>query len=209
MKKSQVEEQILRAAEELFMEKGFDAVSTTDIARKVGCNQALVHYYFRTKDNLFLQVFLQKFSIIMSKISSEITPNEHDFFVILDRFIDTYFEMLSENRTLPFFLVNELLLRPERREIVREHIANNCEYLEYYYSIDRMVKTEIGKGTIRPIETMDLTLDLISLIVFTFISLPMYSDFFHQDEEQINTYLLRRKKEVKELVMRGIVINKQ
>ena len=58
MKKSQVEEQILRAAEELFMEKGFDAVSTTDIARKVGCNQALVHYYFRTKDNLFLQVFL-------------------------------------------------------------------------------------------------------------------------------------------------------
>ena len=35
------------------MEKGFDAVSTTDIARKVGCNQALVHYYFRTKDNLF------------------------------------------------------------------------------------------------------------------------------------------------------------
>ena len=129
MKKSQVEEQILRAAEELFMEKGFDAVSTTDIARKVGCNQALVHYYFRTKDNLFLQVFLQKFSIIMSKISSEITQNEHDFFVILDRFIDTYFEMLSENRTLPFFLVNELLLRPERREIVREHISNNCEYL--------------------------------------------------------------------------------
>ena len=117
--------------------------------------------------------------------------------------------MLSENRTLPFFLVNELLLRPERREIVREHISTNCEYLEYYHSIDHMVKTEIGKGTIRPIETMDLTLDLISLIVFTFISLPMYSDFFHQDEEQINTYLLRRKKEVKELVMRGIVINKQ
>ena len=109
------------------MEKGFDAVSTTDIARKVGCNQALVHYYFRTKDNLFLQVFLQKFSIIMSKISSEITPNEHDFFVILDRFIDTYFEMLSENRTLPFFLVNELLLRPERREIVPDGENGNWQ----------------------------------------------------------------------------------
>ena len=114
MKKSQVEEQILRAAEELFMEKGFDAVSTTDIARKVGCNQALVHYYFRTKDNLFLQVFLQKFSIIMSKISSEITPNEHDFFVILDRFIDTYFEMLSENRTLPFFF-SQRVAAPSRK----------------------------------------------------------------------------------------------
>jgi TetR/AcrR family transcriptional regulator len=56
-----MERLIMEKAEELFLEKGFAATSTTTIARAVGCNQALVHYYFRTKDNLFNTVFETKF----------------------------------------------------------------------------------------------------------------------------------------------------
>ncbi|MBQ1851529.1 MAG: helix-turn-helix transcriptional regulator, partial [Paludibacteraceae bacterium] len=40
-----LEQVILDAATELFLERGFDSTSTTDIAKKAGCNQALVHYY--------------------------------------------------------------------------------------------------------------------------------------------------------------------
>ena len=54
-KEQNLEIQILQAAEELFLSNGFAGTSTTDIAKRVGCNQALVHYYFRTKENLFLQ----------------------------------------------------------------------------------------------------------------------------------------------------------
>ncbi|MBP6661652.1 MAG: helix-turn-helix transcriptional regulator, partial [Paludibacter sp.] len=46
---SSLEESILETAERLFLEKGFALTSTTEIAKAVGCNQALVHYYFRTK----------------------------------------------------------------------------------------------------------------------------------------------------------------
>lgn len=56
-----MEQLILEKAEELFLEKGFAATSTTMIARAVGCNQALVHYYFRTKDKLFNTVFETRF----------------------------------------------------------------------------------------------------------------------------------------------------
>jgi AcrR family transcriptional regulator len=59
---SSMEQSILDAAEKLFLEKGFAATSTTQIAKEVGCNQALVHYYFRTKDNLFNRIFEKKFS---------------------------------------------------------------------------------------------------------------------------------------------------
>ena len=44
---------ILETAERLFLEKGFGMTSTTEIAKEIGCNQALIHYYFRTKENLF------------------------------------------------------------------------------------------------------------------------------------------------------------
>ena len=54
---SNTEQQILASAEKLFLQKGFSATSTTDIARDAGCNQALVHYYFRTKENLFNRIF--------------------------------------------------------------------------------------------------------------------------------------------------------
>ena len=52
-----MEIQILETAEKLFLEKGFASTSTTEIAREVGCNQALVHYYFRTKENLFNTIY--------------------------------------------------------------------------------------------------------------------------------------------------------
>ena len=47
-----MEQIILEVAEELFLDKGYALTSTTEIAKKAGCNQALIHYYFRTKENL-------------------------------------------------------------------------------------------------------------------------------------------------------------
>ena len=63
--KENLEQQILAVAEELFIANGFDGTSTTMIAQKVGCNQALIHYYFRTKENLFQQQ-LQPFYLFHS-----------------------------------------------------------------------------------------------------------------------------------------------
>ena len=64
------EEEILKAAEELFVEHGYNATSTTDIAKRVGCNQALIHYYFRNKENLFQQIFTKKIETILSYFSA-------------------------------------------------------------------------------------------------------------------------------------------
>ena len=47
---------ILDAAEELFAEKGFDAVSLRAIARRAGVDPALLHHYFGSKEGLFAGV---------------------------------------------------------------------------------------------------------------------------------------------------------
>ena len=69
-----MEIQILETAEKLFLEKGFASTSTTEIAREVGCNQALVHYYFRTKENLFNTIFEQKLLWWGKTISGALAP---------------------------------------------------------------------------------------------------------------------------------------
>jgi AcrR family transcriptional regulator len=45
---------ILDAAREAFADKGFDATSIRAVATAAGCDPALVHHYFGTKDKLFL-----------------------------------------------------------------------------------------------------------------------------------------------------------
>lgn len=202
-KNSQLEERILLAAEELFMTNGFDATSTTDIAKRAGCNQALVHYYYRTKENLFHQIFTEKFQLILSYIQAESHENQ-TLSEALSIFIDSYFEMLSQNRKLPFFLIKELIINEERRQMMRKKMITDVGSLKYYAAWDQMVKAEIEKGAIRPIETMDLTLDVMSLIIFTFISLPLYSDLFNQNEAEIKDYLQRRKSEIKTLIINGL-----
>ena len=92
----------------------------------------------------------------------------------------------------------------ERRQTMRMKIITNMEYLNYYAAWDQLVKEEVEKGNIRPIETMDLTLDVMSLVVFTFLSLPLYSDMFLQNPNEINGYLERRKEEIKTLIFRGL-----
>lgn len=93
---SSTELNILAAAEKLFLEKGFKAASTTEIAREAGCNQALVHYYFRTKENLFDKIFYAKFETVMDFIDRSIR-DDSNIFNSISSIIDEYFHFLTEN----------------------------------------------------------------------------------------------------------------
>ncbi len=54
---------IVEAAQRLFAERSYEAVSTSDIAAAAGTTRTNVHYYFRSKRDLFLEV-VEQFSRI-------------------------------------------------------------------------------------------------------------------------------------------------
>jgi AcrR family transcriptional regulator len=54
---SETREQLVTAAERLFAERGFAAVSVRMIAADAGVNWSLVGYYFRSKDGLLAEVY--------------------------------------------------------------------------------------------------------------------------------------------------------
>jgi AcrR family transcriptional regulator len=51
---------LLEAAEQLMLEEGYAAVTSRRVADKAGLKPQLVHYYFRTMDDLFLAVFRRR-----------------------------------------------------------------------------------------------------------------------------------------------------
>jgi AcrR family transcriptional regulator len=48
---------LLDAAEQLMLDDGYAAVTSRRVAERAGLKPQLVHYYFRTMDELFLEVF--------------------------------------------------------------------------------------------------------------------------------------------------------
>ena len=57
VRKPNMREAILCAAEELFSTNGFNAVSVRDIAQAAGANPGSVTYHFKTKDGLLLEIY--------------------------------------------------------------------------------------------------------------------------------------------------------
>ena len=56
-KDDSTEERILEAAKKVFIRNGMAGARMQDIADEAGINKALLHYYFRSKEKLFDEIF--------------------------------------------------------------------------------------------------------------------------------------------------------
>ena len=166
-----IEKRILWVAERLFLEKGFSGTSTTEIAKAVGCNQALIHYYFRTKEKLFWDIFSPKMEQVVEYLDAPL-DEEVDFLDRIRNIIDFYFGMLELDERLAPFIINELVMHPARWEYFRQRFLRSESRTTAYEKFERMVEEEIAKGTIRDVETIDIMLNIMSLCISTFIIAP-------------------------------------
>lgn len=91
------EELILKAAEEEFMQKGFDGAKTTAIAARAGVTHAMLHYYYRTKENLFNKVLDDKLGIMIETIFSTFRDQEVPFLDKIKMAIEVHFDFFVRN----------------------------------------------------------------------------------------------------------------
>lgn len=66
---SETRETLLKGAEELMREEGYAAVTSRKLARHVGLKPQLVHYYFRTMDELFEALFERSANKHLAEVS--------------------------------------------------------------------------------------------------------------------------------------------
>lgn len=195
------EQAILAAAEEEFMEKGFGAAKTTDIAKRVGVNQALVHYYFRTKENLFDKVFQKKVGELVGSFMT-IIGGDLPFFEKMKDGVEAHFDFIAANPRLPFFILREFLTNEERmgkfREVFLPVISGVAEKLEMN------IREEQAKGTVGEVDARTLIIDIVSLNVFVFISRPVMQAMAEAAGQDFPAFLEHRKKENVELIMRRL-----
>jgi AcrR family transcriptional regulator len=88
--------QILACARRLFSERTYDAVSTTDIANDAGVARGLLHHYFGTKRDLYLEVVRQLVRMPSNPVPLQAPGRglEH----VIEESVDRWLTMLERNR---------------------------------------------------------------------------------------------------------------
>lgn len=194
-----MEQRIREVAQELFFKQGYAATSTTQIAKEVGCTQALVHYYYRTKENLFRQIFVEQIQAALHVVGQSLMT-EDSFDMFIEHAISMYFDALMQNPHLPYFVLEEMISNPERRKYLRENFVKKPSYAMLYMQFEARLRHEQQMGNIVKIDAFDLMVTIASMTVFTFLSLPMYQDMLSRTDEQVREYILHRKQEVIRIV---------
>ena len=108
------EQKIKEAAQKVFMQRGYAATRTRDIAEAAGINLALLNYYFRSKEKLFELIMMEK----LEKFFGAIAPMLNDADASLEQKIvgisGNYIGLLTENPELPLFILSEIRNSPEQ-----------------------------------------------------------------------------------------------
>jgi len=196
-----MEQAILQAAERLFMEKGFAMTSTTEIAKAVGCNQALIHYYYRTKEKLFVAVFEKKAAVFFSGFAT-IDEGAISFEESLRLKIEAHFDMIRANPQLPFLIINELTTNPSRIGSIKERIGKIAAGV--FIPLESRLKEEIAAGRVRPISAYDLIINMLSLNVMFFVASPIFRAALELSDEEYEWAIDARRRESVEAILRSL-----
>ena len=202
LKATNTEQAILEAAEKIFTQKGYSETRTTEIAEAAGVNHALLHYYFRTKEALFEQIFQKKATQMFDSFANAF-DGDLPFFEKLQVGIENHFDCITQDPGLPFFIMREIVQNEERKQTVHQRIAPMA--YEMIKRVSILIQKEIGKGTIRPINSRDLLLNIISLNVFSFVAIQVLFDSKDASQSKIpKQFLEERKKNNVETIINSI-----
>lgn len=197
------EQAILQAAEKEFLKKGFAGSKTTEIAQAAGVTHAMLHYYFRTKENLYNTVFKAK----AQQLADTFLSHVNESLPFLERVrcsIEAHFDLLKANPDLPLFIYREILANDKGKEVCRKTLFPNFQLA--IKLLEQSLKEEIKKGNVRPVTADDLMISVVSLNVFVFVARPLIHLFLEGKGEDYDQYLERRKKENVEIILSRLKI---
>jgi TetR/AcrR family transcriptional regulator len=90
---------ILEAAEELFLAKGFNGTALSEIADRAGVTKSLLHHHFGSKDGLWHEVKIRRFSEYAGR-QMDMLAEQQPTADLLKESMQTYFRFLQRNPQL-------------------------------------------------------------------------------------------------------------
>lgn len=198
MKDISPEENILNAAITIFQKKGMAGARMQEIANEANINKAMLHYYFRSKQQLFEAVFMKAIQQLAPQLNLIFT-SDIDVFKKIERFASSYIDFILKNPYLPGFIIQELNSNPEfvKKFLENEGKPNPQPFLE-------QIEREIKAGKIKTINPKQLLLNILSLCIFPFVAEVMVKVILPIGDIEFTQLMEERKTLISEQIINSI-----
>jgi len=160
MEKPDKRESILRAAEALFAEFGYEGTSTRQIAKESGANMSMINYYFGSKEGVFMEIMTQRIQSFKEELDNINKDNPLTGLEKLLRVVEGYAIRILSNHSFHRMMQRELLLsqRPEMFIKIKDAKASNLLVFE------NIITNGIADGSFRPVDVRMLIATVMSTV---------------------------------------------
>ncbi len=200
--KQSKEQQILAAAEQEFLTRGYDGARTTSIAQAAGVTHAMLHYYFRTKEQLFERIVDEKFETMSHSMFAIMGDPSLPIVERIKGGIEAHFDFVAQNPLLPRFVINEIISRPERYDVLYKRVGAIIDNV--YRGLQSEINRSSERGEIERVDIKMLFISIMSLNIFTFLAYPFMEPLMGELMVNRERFLAERKAENIETILRRI-----
>ena len=197
VKEQGAEHRILEAARKVFSRKGMAGARMQEVADEAGINKALLHYYFRSKQQLFEGVFKDSAQRQFGCVWDPLQQCD-SLFPAIKAFVAAYLDKMIEDPLLPMFIANEMSRDPEGlAEFIDKGKEGRARFL-------RMVDEAHQCGEIIDVDPRELLVNIMALCAHPFIARPMLKHVHGIGDEAFRRMIQKRKQSVPEFIIRSI-----
>lgn len=200
--KPTTEQLILEAAEEEFLLKGFDGARTTVIAERAGVTHAMLHYYFRTKEQLFERIVAKITGLVAQTVLAAMGDPQKPIIERIKSGVASHFDLVAAHPLLPRFFLNEVVLRPERYHLLDDSLKERITML--FAQLQTEADRAAVAGEMEAVDMRQLFVSIVSLNVFPFLALPFAELLLGDLAGNRERFLAARKAEAIETILRRI-----
>lgn len=200
------ERKILDAARTVFVRRGTAGARMQEIAEEAGVNQALLHYYFRSKDGLAIAVFRETAGRLIPSALG-VLGSDDPLEQKVERFVHLYIDTVRQNPFIPGYIIAELHHHPERLTALVAQFAGapaSGARPPFLQRLAAQIAERVDAGTMRPIKPEDLLVNLLALCVFPFLARPLLDTVVGMDEEAFARFLDARRAELPRFILNAL-----
>jgi TetR/AcrR family transcriptional regulator len=155
---------LLEAGAVLFSERGFDGVSTEDVARRAGVNKALISYHFDGKRGLYTAVLSSGFGAIAARVkAAEAEGGEAR--EVLHRLLAAFEGLRRERPDFAVLFMREVLSSGLEPAVIPHLVA-------IIGVVRRLVERGVRQGAFRRVDPLLVHFALVGSLVFFLATEP-------------------------------------
>jgi TetR/AcrR family transcriptional regulator len=156
-------QELLDAALALFVEKGFAATKSEEVAVRAGVSKGTLYLYYPSKEELLKAVIRENLSQLIAEGSGIADGFEGSMADLLTLLIDTWWQRVGNTPAsgIHKIMMSEVRNFPEIGEFYQREVIEPAEQL-----LQRTLERGIERGEFRPIAVKEVTMVLFAPMIF-------------------------------------------